>query len=124
MNKIKFGVSINKVGALTVWNYRIRTKKDSELESGLRSIAHLVERWYDVSISIIDSTQGCMRYDFSSTSKKDFDKVVIEIDKKRAEAEILAVKEKWQHLFDVRYGKVSRKSVPVSIAAIELEPKL
>jgi hypothetical protein len=65
-----------------------------------------------------------MRYDFSTTSKKDFDKVVIEIDKKRAEAEILAVKEKWQHLFDVRYGKVSRKSVPVAIAAIELEPKL
>ncbi len=124
MNKIKFGVSANQVGAITVWNYRLRTKKNGDLENGLRSIAHLAERCYDVSISIIESTQGCMRYDFSSTNKKDFDKVVIEIDKKRAEAEILTIKEKWQHLFDVRYSKVWRKPVPVAIAAIELEPKL
>ncbi len=116
MNKIKFGISVNQVGAITVWNYRIRTKKDSALDKGLRTISI-----YDVAVGITDSTQNCVKFDFSTTNKKYFDKVVIEIDKQRAEAEIIAIKEKWQHLFDVRYSKVWRKPVPV---ALKLEPEL
>lgn len=115
MNKIKFGISVNQVGAITVWNYRIRTKKESALEKALRTISVL-----GVLVHITDSTQNCVKFDFSTTNKKYFDKVVLEIAAQRAEAEIIAVKEKWQHLFEVRYSKRSRKSIP----AFELEPLL
>lgn len=37
MNKIKFGVSINKVGALIVYNFRIRTTSNSYLDKSLEN---------------------------------------------------------------------------------------
>lgn len=122
MNKIKFGISVNKVGAITVWNYRLRMKKKSELQLELWELAH---SWHarNVHIDIVDSTQDCVRYDFSSTCKKDFEMMVIEIEIVRAEVEIRAVKQKWQHLFDVSYETHNDWTITVD-DELEIEPEI
>lgn len=75
-NKIKFGVSINKVGAFTVRNFRIRTKTGSSLDRLLAIAWEDIDTDPDVRYRRCKTSGDYVIHDFSSIDAYLFENVV------------------------------------------------
>lgn len=115
MNKIKFGVSANKVGAITVYNYRIRTTANSILEQLLRKYT-----LYDFSVkhlyntTVVHKISGCSKYtifDFSSTDAMEFANIARQIDKVLLDAKIAKLNSRYNHLGTISFKNITENEM-------------
>lgn len=107
MNKTKFGVSSTIVGAITVYNYRIRTTVDSIL-------GQLLRKYILYNKKVVHTTMGCSRYtifDFSSTNAMEFARIARQIDKVLLDAKIQKLNSRYNHLGTISFKNITENEV-------------
>lgn len=106
MDKIKFGVSINKVGALIVYNFKIRTNCGSVLDKFLHTAREKLfnrisgsELLYISACAKRSRDDKYITYDFSSCNRHMFFEVLFPIIRREMlNAEVKNLTEKYKSL--------------------------
>lgn len=104
-NQIKFGVSTNKVGALTVYNFRIRTVQRSYLNACLICMWMTLRDNYKYEDSkpfmahTLTRSKKYVIHDFSSISKSIFWTILYpQVKRSMLTAEVLKLRDKYKSL--------------------------
>jgi hypothetical protein len=104
MNKIKFGVSINKVGALTIVNFRTRTVKNSFLDKSLHQAwSEILDRIHSEDLMYTNhkytESEKYSVHDFTCANKGFFFDIIYPIIKRNLlNAEIKQLEDKYKSL--------------------------
>lgn len=103
-NHIKFGVSINKVGAITVFNYRIRTTSNSYLDKSLENAWDKIcgkisgEEFMYNNYTRSDSAKYSI-HDFSSCYRDHFFEIFLPIIRREMlNAKVMNLRDKYKSL--------------------------
>lgn len=100
-NKIPFGVSTSKVGAITVYNYRIRCTAYGIIEQLLRKVA------FNTKYIVRSACDRYTIFDFSTTDAMEFASIARQIDRALLDAKIAKLNSRYNHLGTISFKDIT-----------------